>query len=181
MKNKLRLSAIIFLLFPVLNTYADHHNIYLGVKPGQVDINTSVYSEKNRDIVFGYIGADIKEGYSIELLHTQDEGNANVNASSLISEPLPFDVNVNAAYDFSATGVYLAYKTDSDLYLKIKGGVFIREIELSYQEYKYTESGEYFSTGIGAGYNFGLVTLETEYTKLDKDLDFLGVGISVNF
>jgi len=87
----------------------------------------------------------------------------------------------NGHYSEKTQALYLAYRSPGDFYFLIKGGYLWEQISLENNTATASASDSGLTAGIGAGYNFGKISLEAEYTRIEKNLGFTSVGFNFNF
>jgi len=152
MKNVL---LTVSLMLAALSTSAfaeDKGGIILGVKTGKVSVDKTDFEDDDTGTAI-LLGYEFSNNFAIEF----ESGKAD---------------------DFEAhsRALYLAYRSAGDLYFKVRGGHLKRE---SNSDQLGDDHGA--SYGIGGGYRFGALALEAEYTRIEKDIDFLSLGLNYKF
>ncbi len=170
MKKLLSMLAITGCLLASNSALAQpHEGFMLGLKAGHLDVDLAVAES---DIAYGLlIGYGFGNGLAIEFEANSADGDLSRNLGD---------------YDFSSSALYLAGHLygSGPAYLKIKGGYFESSNEARDplgNKYNYDEEDSGFSFGLGGGYNFGAVSLEAEYTKLETNYNLFSIGANYNF
>ncbi len=71
--------------------------------------------------------------------------------------------------------LYGVMRTAGPIYLKAKAGVLNEDIDAGPESRDDTG----FSGGLGIGLSIGIAQLEFEYTRIEKDIDFVGLAINI--
>ena len=84
--------------------------------------------------------------------------------------------------DIATFAAYGVYRTQGDFYGKFKAGILSETVKASnrFSRVEATETG--LSAGIGAGYRFNdTISMELEYTMIEKDVNFLSAALNFHF
>ena len=143
------------------NTFALDNGLYLGLKAGSLEIDVSeVDGETARGFVIGYQW----DGVAVEF--EANDADLEFDISGMI-----VDANLKTK------AVYAVARTEGPVYFKAKVGYLKEEISNSFM--KESETG--LSAGIGVGGRFGPVSIETEFTFIEEDIDLLSLGAHFHF
>ena len=172
MKTKsliLSLSLVMSFAAPAM---AADNPLYLGLKGGKMMVDVSEFDDTSTaGIVLGYKLLD-KQGGSLAI-----EGEYTNSSTADINV-----LNVTGQWDIDTWAVYAAYRTPGNLYLKAKAGVLHEKINASSVGASISGSDTGLSAGIGAGWRVGKkAALEFEYTVIEQDVNFVSLGVIINF
>lgn len=152
----------------VAETSAAESGPYLGAKIGRLDIDAGY--EVDDPAMTGFVLGYNFGGWAIELERNSGEGS--------LTEPFG-----GSSYDFDVdtTAAYFAYRTQGEVYFKVKAGWLEEEIAFDYENENINESDTGFSAGIGAGFRGEIFRIELEVTRIEEDAILLGAGLIAQF
>ena len=142
--------------------------LYIGAKTGVMNIYDSRYDAKTPIAL--QAGYNFTNNFAIEGEYTSTN----------------FDFNTNTIFnksngDSTTLALYGVYRSEGELYGKFKAGVLSEKITLYSLFVNEQVSDTGFSAGIGAGYRFENVSIEVEYTMIEKDIYFLSTALNYHF
>jgi hypothetical protein len=150
--------VVVLGLVAVPQTWAG--DLFFGAKTGPMILDVSGVSDAtNTGVVVGYellgvlLGDLAVEG---ELTTTTGDGELN-----------------NDKVEVDTKAVYLALRSAGPFYFKAKAGYLNVDVDVG--ETSSSDSGT--SYGVGVGFGIGIAQLELEFTKIDKDIAFVSVGV----
>jgi len=148
----------------------DESHFIIGEKYGSVRFNSNV-----NDVYDNTHGNGILLGYNLGggVAAQFEFVRANGDLTALAG---------NGHYGEETQALYLAYRSPDDFYFLVKGGFLWEQLSLDNGSGSASnKSDNGLTLGIGAGYNFGLVSLEAEYTRIEKDIGFMSLGFNFHF
>jgi len=159
----------LLLVSGVASATDDEPHFMVGEKYGRLQFNSNV-----NDVYDNTHGNGFLLGYDFgnQLALQAELLRANGNLSSLAA---------NGTYDARSEALYLAYRSPGDLYYLVKGGYLWEHLDMNSSGATSSNRKNGFSAGLGAGYRFGLISLEAEYTRIDKNLNTATLGFNFNF
>ena len=160
-------SAVSVALACVPGVASANEGFYLGLKSGVMDIDVKGYDTNTPvGVLAGYTFAN---NFAIEAEYNK----VDINFSAL---------GVKADGDFSTMAIYGAYRSEGDLYGKLKVGYLSDDVSLTASGITAKAEDDGFSAGVGAGYRFGgNFSVEAEYTVIEKDVNYFSLGLNYYF
>ena len=168
MKTKLLLPALCLAASLSAPAMAVENPLYIGLTAGKMMVDLSEFDDANSTgILMGYRFTDdlaIEGGFT-------KSSSANLNVQG-----------VSGTWDVDVFSIYMAYRTPGDVYFKGKIGVLNEDISASTSYGNFAGSDTGGSLGIGGGVKFAKNgTLELEYTLIEKNINFLSLGVNFRF
>ena len=173
---------------------SEQSNTYVGVKLGYAQYSDVEWRSRygnnwmwsvGDDVAYSfYAGYKLNKRISLELEYV----NAETQTEDREVNDCGFSVMVcyveTADSESNSYAVYGVYRSAGKLYFKSRLGFIYLVQELSTSSYNthittLYESG--FSGSLGAGYSFGDVALEAEYTYLGENINYISAGLNFNF
>lgn len=138
----------------------------VGVKTGKMKIDVDGVDDPNgHGFLVGYRSS---QGFGVEFEHTNSESD--------------FDIfGTVGDLEMETNALYVTYRTSGNFYGKVKAGLLSEEVTLDDGFFSVSEDDSGLSFGFGGGYNFGRIALEAEYTIIEEDVDYLSIGVNLNF
>lgn len=140
---------------------------YIGAKTGEVKIDLDEIKDD------GGTGWQVGYEFSFGLAIQVESLSASTSHDILFT---PRDA------DMDTTAVYAVYRTPGTGFFMVKGGILNEKVDLDTPWGSESETDTGFSTGIGGGVRLGEhFFAEAEYTLIEQDVSFLGIGASLQF
>jgi outer membrane immunogenic protein len=143
--------------------------LYFGLKAGLMDADAGGFDEStNLGLVLGYdLHRDANGALSLEGEYNNTIDKGDVPGGDWKVETL---------------GVYGAYRTAGELYLKAKAGVVREDVKVKGGSNGIAGKDTEFSYGVGAGLNIQRQSgLEFEFTAIEEDINFYSVAFFTHF
>lgn len=162
MFKKLFATFFLSVIYPLFVFAAAADGLYVGVRGGTIKNDTSGFDNAtNVGVALGYEFLNIWAGdVAIEGEYTKtfDEGDA----------PGSDD------WEIDAIAVYGVLRTAGPVYVQAKAGVVNQQLDVG----PISNDDTGFTAGLGVGFSLAVVQIELQYTRMEEDIDFLGLGIN---
>lgn len=142
---------------------AEDKKWYAGIDAGLLSTRTAAISNKDPvslGLTFGYRIADT--------LNLALEGTYTATISDG-ENYAPQRINSRNTWDAEAIGLYMAYRTNGNIYAKVKGGLAHTAYSVTENMLQESKEKTQLSAGIGVGVKVQNVSLEVEYTRIHSD------------
>lgn len=169
MQVKIMLSALILGAGFSGAALAEDSPWYVGMQLGQMRVDLSEFS--NTDAVAAIFGYKLNNSFAIEgaIGTTGTDGDVTVQG-------------VQGTWSLNTSAVYAAYRSNGNLYFKGKIGYLHEKVNGSIAGTSLSGSDSGGSYGLGVGWRPGdKLTLELEYTRVEKDVSFVGLGVNFGY
>lgn len=172
MQVKILLSALIFGVGFSGAALAEDSPWYVGMQLGQMRVGVvDSVDFGNTDAVAATFGYKLNNSFAIEGAITTTGTDGDVTFQG-----------VQGTWNLTTSALYAAYRSSGDVYFKGKIGYLHERVNSSIVGTSFSGSDSGGSYGIGAGWRPGdKLTLELEYTRIDKDANFVSLGVNFGY
>ncbi|MBI2779815.1 MAG: porin family protein [Gammaproteobacteria bacterium] len=171
MKKKIATALLVGWMGLCTTANAEDKKWYAGIDAGLVTTRTAAISSKDPvslGLTFGYRIADTLN-LALEATYTATISDGKDYAPQRISS--------KNTWDAEAIGLYMAYRTNGNIYAKIKGGLAHTTYNVTENMLKEEKEKTQPSGGIGFGIKGQKVSLEFEYTRIHSDINLFSLGM----
>jgi len=159
MVNKIKLMGILLISFFSCTSMAYASGLTFGAKTGPMMYDVSGVD----DPVNAGIAVGSEMGIVLGDVGVEGEFTTTMNKGSVGSSDLSIDT----------MALYATYRSPGFLYFKARGGFLRWDQKVGSSSDNDTTT----SLGLGLGFSLAVVKVELEYTQIDKDINFLSVGV----
>ena len=163
MFKQLFAGLLLSVMYPLFVVAAAADGLYIGARAGIIKNDTSGFDNAtNAGVALGYeflnvgVGDVAIEG---EYTTTIDEGNAPG-----ISD-----------WETDTMAVYGVLRTGGPVYVQAKAGVINQKLDVG----AISNDDTGFTVGLGIGFSLAVAQFELQYTRMEEDIDFVGIGINI--
>lgn len=169
MQVKILLSVLILGVGFSGGALAEDSPWYVGMQWGQMRVNLSDFS--NAYAVGATLGYKLNQSFAVEggFSSTGQDGDLKVQG-------------VSGTWSLNTRALYAVYRSSGNLYFKGKVGYLRERADVSIVGTSLSASDSGGSYGLGVGWRPGeKLTLELEYTRVEQDVSFVGLGVNFGF
>lgn len=142
---------------------------YVGMQLGQMRVDLSEFSDT--DAVGATLGYKLNDSFAVEgvLMTTGQDGDVTVQG-------------VKGTWSLNTSALYIAYRSSGKFYFKGKAGYLHEWGNISVPGTSFSGNDSGGSYGLGVGWRPGDdLTVELEYTRVEQDVSFIGLGVNFGF
>jgi len=166
MKAKQLLIPVFIALCSIGITQAADDPWYAGVKAGQFRVDESEYDKANG--AGGILGYKFSNSLAVEGGYSTTGTDGGLKVSG-----------VEGTWNVEAYAVHFAYRSEGTFYFKGKAGYLHENVGVDIAGASVSGSDSGASYGIGLGWRpVKDISFELEYTAIEKDVNFITVGIN---
>lgn len=169
MKGKALFGALALALgsHAVADTHSPHQGGFFGLKAGQMQVDASddvlgidYDNSTNIGVYAGYVG---ESGLGFEAEFTWPTSDADTGVPDV-------------TYELSTVALYGTWRSDGNIYFKGRAGLLRERLKLEGPGGTASDSDSGLSFGAGVGFHLGSSRLELEFTRIEKDVNYLSIG-----